>query len=323
MHFVVFANVFSTDRTIHERYDLKGSTLGRTVGAKALSTKSDALRKDLDLKRQFNLGPSRAPLMQQLRADLAFLQKVQTMDYSLLFGIHFPRRTAGGTPQGGPPSPSSPSPAAAAEMAAAATTAASPEQWSATKPQAQVLPHPNRSPSPSPNPNPSPSPNPNPSRNPSPNPNPSPSPHPKPSPNPDQVLPLRSSPPGSASAGAAGAVNGGAGTGAGARAPQRPWPALADGGIEGRGAPSSPGEEGEPEVYYIGIIDILTSWSAAKSVENLVKKVRYPTEMAGISCVPPDQYAERFGSCLDTWIAPEPSSSEPQPPAATPSSTPV
>ena len=301
MHFVVFANVFSTDRTIHERYDLKGSTLGRTVGAKALSTKSDALRKDLDLKRQFNLGPSRAPLMQQLRADLAFLQKVQTMDYSLLFGIHFPRRTAGGTPQGGPPSPSSPSPAAAAEMAAAATTAASPEQWSATKPQAQVLPHPNPSPSPSPNP----------------------SPHPNPCPNPDQVLPLRSSPPGSASGGAAGAVNGGAGTGAGARAPQRPWPALADGGIEGRGAPSGPGEEGEPEVYYIGIIDILTSWSAAKSVENLVKKVRYPTEMAGISCVPPDQYAERFGSCLDTWIAPEPSSSEPQPPAATPSSTPV
>ena len=138
------------------------------------------------------------------------------------------------------------------------------------------------------------------------------------------MLPLRSSPPGSASGGAAGAVNGGAGTGAGAaRAPQRPWPALADGGIEGRGAPSGPGEEGEPEVYYIGIIDILTSWSAAKSVENLVKKVRYPTEMAGISCVPPDQYAERFGSCLDTWIAPEPSSSEPQPPAATPSSTPV
>ena len=297
MHFVVFANVFSTDRTIHERYDLKGSTLGRTVGAKALSTKSDALRKDLDLKRQFNLGPSRAPLMQQLRADLAFLQKVQTMDYSLLFGIHFPRRTAGGTLPGGPPSPSTPSPAAAAEMAAAATTAASPEQWSATKPQAQVLPHPN--------------------------PSPNPSPHPNPCPSPDQVLPLRSSPPGSASGGAAGAVNGGAGTGAGARAPQRPWPALADGGIEGRGAPSGPGEEGEPEVYYIGIIDILTSWSAAKSVENLVKKVRYPTEMAGISCVPPDQYAERFGSCLDTWIAPEPSSSEPQPPAATPSSTPV
>ena len=180
---MVFANVFSTDRTIHERYDLKGSTLGRTVGAKALSTKSDALRKDLDLKRQFNLGPSRAPLMQQLRADLAFLQKVQTMDYSLLFGIHFPRRTAGGTPQGGPPSPSSPSPAAAAEMAAAATTAASPEQWSATKPQAQALPHPNPSPSPTPNPSPNPSPSPNP--NPDPNPNPNPDPDPDPGPNPD------------------------------------------------------------------------------------------------------------------------------------------
>ena len=35
-------------------------------------------------------------------------------------------------------------------------------------------------------------------------------------------------------------------------------------------------------------------------------QVRYPTEMAGISCVPPDQYADRFGDCLDTWISSEP-----------------
>jgi|TARA_B110001469_G_scaffold122826_1_gene133993 hypothetical protein len=27
--------------------------------------------------------------------------------------------------------------------------------------------------------------------------------------------------------------------------------------------------------------------------------------MAGISCVPPHQYADRFGDCLDTWISPE------------------
>ena len=43
VHFVVFANVFSTDRTIHERYDLKGSTQGRTVGAEALRTKASCL----------------------------------------------------------------------------------------------------------------------------------------------------------------------------------------------------------------------------------------------------------------------------------------
>ena len=32
------------------------------------------------------------------------------------------------------------------------------------------------------------------------------------------------------------------------RVPERPWTALADGGIEGRGAPSEAAEEGEPEV---------------------------------------------------------------------------
>ena len=94
------------------------------------------------------------------------------------------------------------------------------------------------------------------------------------------------------------AANGGGGPCRPQRSP--PWETLVDGGIEGR-----PGQaEAEPEVYYIGIIDILTAWSPAKQAENWGKKVLHPLEMAGISCVPPDQYADRFEAALTTWIAP-------------------
>ena len=78
VHFVVFSNVFSTDRVIHERYDLKGSTLGRTVGAEALARKTDVLRKDLDLKRRFHLGGNKGALLEQIRADVQFLREVRS-----------------------------------------------------------------------------------------------------------------------------------------------------------------------------------------------------------------------------------------------------
>ena len=58
VHFVVTSNVFSTDRAIHERYDLKGATYGRTSD-KLLREGVDAVRKDLDLQksgRQFRVG---------------------------------------------------------------------------------------------------------------------------------------------------------------------------------------------------------------------------------------------------------------------------
>lgn len=37
VRFVVMANIFVTDLQIHRRYDIKGSTEGRTVGAEARS----------------------------------------------------------------------------------------------------------------------------------------------------------------------------------------------------------------------------------------------------------------------------------------------
>ena len=55
-------------------------------------------------------------------------------------------------------------------------------------------------------------------------------------------------------------------------------------------------------MYFIGIIDILTAWSPAKSMENLAKTVIHPGERKGISCVPPDAYADRFEKAMVTWI---------------------
>ncbi len=80
--------------------------------------------------------------------------------------------------------------------------------------------------------------------------------------------------------------------------PKPPWVDHWDGAIDGDVEAGA-----EPELYFIGIIDILTSWSAAKSAENFVKMVAHPTEgSSGISCVPPDTYASRFLSKLQRWI---------------------
>ena len=93
VHFMVMTNVFATPRIIHHRYDLKGSTHGRTAGAKTLEAQPETVRKDLDVRVPFKLKPgARDALMSQLAKDLHFLRTVYTMDYSLLVGVHFPNR---------------------------------------------------------------------------------------------------------------------------------------------------------------------------------------------------------------------------------------
>ncbi|KOO25000.1 phosphatidylinositol-4-phosphate 5-kinase [Chrysochromulina tobinii] len=64
VHFIVMTNVFNTSRAIHHRYDLKGSTQGRTTGEKVLKKHPD-----------------------MVRSDLNFLRAVYTMDYSMLIGV--------------------------------------------------------------------------------------------------------------------------------------------------------------------------------------------------------------------------------------------
>ena len=89
---VVMENIFynQDQKKIQERYDLKGSTVGRRVlkGGKVRDKYKGTL-KDLDLNQQVVVGPeNKAQLMEQLREDVQFLTGVKIMDYSLLLGIH-------------------------------------------------------------------------------------------------------------------------------------------------------------------------------------------------------------------------------------------
>ncbi len=49
-------------------------------------------------------------------------------------------------------------------------------------------------------------------------------------------------------------------------------------------------------VYFIGIIDILTEYSTRKKFEHVFKSIKYDGRT--ISCVPPEQYADRFISFM-------------------------
>ncbi|KAL4451482.1 hypothetical protein ABPG75_007144 [Micractinium tetrahymenae] len=86
VRFVVMNNVFRTDLDLHRKYDLKGSTHGRTAGPRPGPT---AIRKDLDLDAAFHTeAKTRAKLLGQLAADCTFLEDIRVMDYSLLMGVH-------------------------------------------------------------------------------------------------------------------------------------------------------------------------------------------------------------------------------------------
>jgi 1-phosphatidylinositol-4-phosphate 5-kinase len=89
-HFVVMGNIFAQSLAIHERYDLKGSTVGRTVG-EVKKKDPNVVMKDLDFQRKICLGPEKQHLFfQQLQHDCKYLESRNIMDYSLLLGIHKP-----------------------------------------------------------------------------------------------------------------------------------------------------------------------------------------------------------------------------------------
>ena len=64
---------------------------------------------------------------------------------------------------------------------------------------------------------------------------------------------------------------------------------LLDGGIK---------SENNEEIYYIGIIDILTNYNCKKTIEYIFKKIRYCSNT--MSCVPPSDYQERFIQYMKT-----------------------
>jgi 1-phosphatidylinositol-4-phosphate 5-kinase len=87
--FVIMQNVFATPNKIHEKFDLKGSTIGRYATPEE-RLKQTCTKKDLDVNRPMRIGPSRrALLLAQMRRDCDFLRRSQVMDYSFLIGIHY------------------------------------------------------------------------------------------------------------------------------------------------------------------------------------------------------------------------------------------
>eukprot|EP00887_Chlorella_sp_A99_P001757 scaffold19.g1757.t1 len=90
VRFIILGNVLPTDLRMHRRYDLKGSTFKRTVGEERRRSDPGACLKDLDLDMRLVLSTKQyRRVMAQLRADLALLEAVGVMDYSLLLGVHF------------------------------------------------------------------------------------------------------------------------------------------------------------------------------------------------------------------------------------------
>ena len=92
IHFVVMNNLFPPHRDIHQTFDLKGSTVGRNFREEDLLKNPRATLKDLNwLRRNYHLefGPDKKGIfIEQMKKDVALLQKLKIMDYSLLVGIH-------------------------------------------------------------------------------------------------------------------------------------------------------------------------------------------------------------------------------------------
>ncbi|EGC32690.1 hypothetical protein DICPUDRAFT_37984 [Dictyostelium purpureum] len=88
MKFLVMNNLFFTPLPIAEKYDLKGSTIGRhqiTIEDKM----AQIALKDLDFKRILDIGTEfKAPLLEQIEHDTKFLESHNICDYSLLVGVH-------------------------------------------------------------------------------------------------------------------------------------------------------------------------------------------------------------------------------------------
>ena len=106
--FVIMNSVFPAEgsKFISERYDLKGSTVGRECSEEEKQRKgSNAVLKDLDLAKEvelvrslerprmrssygINIGPvAKSSLLSQLRKDVKLLMECNVMDYSLLVGV--------------------------------------------------------------------------------------------------------------------------------------------------------------------------------------------------------------------------------------------
>ncbi|XP_007010967.2 PREDICTED: phosphatidylinositol 4-phosphate 5-kinase 6 [Theobroma cacao] len=90
VRFVIMGNLFCTDYSIHRRFDLKGSSHGRTTAKPESEIDSTTTLKDLDLNYIFRLQKLwYQEFCRQVDRDCDFLEQERIMDYSLLIGFHF------------------------------------------------------------------------------------------------------------------------------------------------------------------------------------------------------------------------------------------
>nr|KYP59854.1 Phosphatidylinositol-4-phosphate 5-kinase 4 [Cajanus cajan] len=90
VRFIIMGNLFCSEYTIHRRFDLKGSSLGRITTKPESEISETTILKDLDLNFIFRLQKSRfQEFCRQIDRDCELLEQEGIMDYSLLVGIHF------------------------------------------------------------------------------------------------------------------------------------------------------------------------------------------------------------------------------------------
>ncbi|XP_071737582.1 phosphatidylinositol 4-phosphate 5-kinase 6-like isoform X2 [Rutidosis leptorrhynchoides] len=90
VRFIIMGNLFCTNYTIHRRFDLKGSSLGRLTDKPESEIEATTILKDLDLKFFFRLPKTWIQeFRRQIDKDCDFLEQERIMDYSLLVGLHF------------------------------------------------------------------------------------------------------------------------------------------------------------------------------------------------------------------------------------------
>jgi len=88
-YILVMNNVFNTHLGVHEKYDIKGSTINRN------SSEEDKIEKRalkdvafITSNTILHLGDKKSVLTNQIFQDCQFLENLSIMDYSLLIGIH-------------------------------------------------------------------------------------------------------------------------------------------------------------------------------------------------------------------------------------------
>lgn len=88
--FIVMGNLFCSENQIHKRFDLKGSSHGRTTDKCEGEIDETTTLKDLDLNFVFRLQSNWfQEFIKQINRDCEFLEAERIMDYSLLVGVHF------------------------------------------------------------------------------------------------------------------------------------------------------------------------------------------------------------------------------------------